>query len=162
VAIAEYYPKVSLSALLGFESLRADRLFSAEAFQPAAVAGLRWRLFDFGRVDAEVAKADAATAEALARYRQSVLRAAEDVENSFMALVQLEAQSEELASEVLALTRARRVRARGCSKDRMPGPNVPIAQLVWANAEPLHGVRPFYLLWNGLNYPADTMRRGHA
>jgi len=107
VAIAEYYPKVSLSTLLGFESLRADRLFSEEAFQPVAVAGLRWRLFDFGRVDAEVAAADAAMAEALAQYRQTVLRAAEEVENSFMALVQLEAQSRDLASEVLALSRAR-------------------------------------------------------
>ncbi len=43
----------------------------------------------------------------LARYRQSVLRATEDIESSFMALVQLEAQSQELADEVVALTRAR-------------------------------------------------------
>jgi len=38
-------------------------------------AGLRWRLFDFGKVDAEVGQAKGAEAEALAKYRQSVLRA---------------------------------------------------------------------------------------
>jgi outer membrane protein TolC len=54
-----------------------------------------------------VARADAATAEALAHYRQTVLRAAEDVENSFVTLVQRESETHELVGEVDALTRAR-------------------------------------------------------
>jgi outer membrane protein TolC len=107
VALAEYYPKVSLSALLGFESLSAGRLWSSGSFQPMAAAGLRWRLFDFGKVDAEVAQANSANAQALLQYRQSVLRATEDVENAFMALAQLEMQSRELSAEVDALARAR-------------------------------------------------------
>lgn len=107
LAMAEYYPKVSLSALLGFESLSGGRLLSAASFQPQATAGLRWRLFDFGRVDAEVARASSANAQALLEYRQTVLRATEDVENAFMALAQLEQQSRELTVEVNALTRAR-------------------------------------------------------
>ncbi|MGH8290321.1 MAG: efflux transporter outer membrane subunit [Steroidobacteraceae bacterium] len=106
-AIAEYYPKISISGLLGFESLSAGHLFQAATFQPEAVAGLRWRLFDFGKVDAEVAQAKGANAEALARYRQSILHAAEDVEDAFTALVQLEAHGEELEREVAALKRAR-------------------------------------------------------
>ncbi|HEV2673758.1 MAG TPA: TolC family protein [Aliidongia sp.] len=106
-AISDYYPKVSLSGLLGFESLSAGHLVTGGAFQPQATAGLRWRLFDFGKVDAEVAQARGATAEALARYRRSVLHAAEDVENSFTALVQFEAQNQELAHEIDALARAR-------------------------------------------------------
>jgi len=107
VAVAEYYPKVSLSAVLGFESLDSGRIFTAESFQPAATAGLRWRLFDFGRVDAEVAQANSANAQALLAYRQTILRATEDVENSFMSLAQLELQTHELATEVDALGRAR-------------------------------------------------------
>jgi NodT family efflux transporter outer membrane factor (OMF) lipoprotein len=107
VAISEYYPKVSLSALLGFESLLSDRLFSAESFQPEGRAGLRWRLFDFGKVDAEVAQADSARKRALLEYRQTVLRATEDVENAFMTLAQLEVQARDLADEVGALARAR-------------------------------------------------------
>jgi NodT family efflux transporter outer membrane factor (OMF) lipoprotein len=107
VAIAEYYPKVSLSALLGFESLSASHLWSAQSFQPEATAGLRWRLFDFGKVDAEVAQANSANAQVLLTYRQTVLRATEDVENAFMSLAQLELQTHDLANEVDALTRAR-------------------------------------------------------
>ena len=107
VAISDYYPKFSLSGLLGFESLSPGHLFKAATFQPASLLGLRWRLFDFGKVDAEVAEARGADAEALARYRLSILHAAEDVENAFTRLVQLEAHEAELQREVSALTRAR-------------------------------------------------------
>lgn len=106
-ATAEYYPKVSLGALLGFESLRSGELFTAKAFQPQAALGLHWRLFDFGRVDAEVVQAKGANAEALAAYRQSMLRATEDVENAIVALSELERQHHELTKEVAAHERAR-------------------------------------------------------
>jgi NodT family efflux transporter outer membrane factor (OMF) lipoprotein len=107
VAVAEYYPKVSLAGLLGFDSLNAGRFFSAASFEPQAMAGLRWRLFDFGRVDAEVAQANSAHAQALLAYRQSVLRATEDVENAFTSLAQLQIEIHELSDEVNALHRAR-------------------------------------------------------
>jgi NodT family efflux transporter outer membrane factor (OMF) lipoprotein len=106
-SLAEYYPKLSLSGLLGFEGASPGSLFRATTYQPQAQAGLRWRLFDFGRIDGEVRQARSAEAEALARYRQSVLRAAEDVENAFTSLAQLEARQDELIGEVAALTRAR-------------------------------------------------------
>ncbi|HEY0198673.1 MAG TPA: efflux transporter outer membrane subunit [Rhodanobacter sp.] len=106
-ALAQYYPNVSLGGLLGFESLQGGSLFSAAAFQPQAVAGLHWRLFDFGRVDAEVAQARGANAEALAGYRQSMLRATEDVENAIVMLTELEGQRGELQQEVDADQQAR-------------------------------------------------------
>lgn len=106
-AVAEYYPEISISGLLGFESLSTGQLFKAATFQPEAVAGLRWRLFDFGKIDAEVAGAKGANAEALALYRQSILHAAENVEDAFTALVQLQAHGEELTREVAALKHAR-------------------------------------------------------
>jgi hydrophobe/amphiphile efflux-1 (HAE1) family protein/NodT family efflux transporter outer membrane factor (OMF) lipoprotein len=107
VALAEYYPKVSLSGLLGFDSLNSGHLFTPGGFQPAAVGGLRWRLFDFGRVDAEVKQARGANAEALVAYRQAVLRAAEDVENALATLAQTQAYLVDVQAEVQSLTRAR-------------------------------------------------------
>ena len=106
-ALAEYYPKISLSGLLGNESISPGNLFLAKTFQPTAAAGLRWRLFDFGRVDAEVKQAKGANAEALIAYRSSVLRATEDVENAFRALVQSEARHDEIDREISALQRVR-------------------------------------------------------
>ena len=106
-ALSDYYPKLSLSGLLGFESLGANHLFTAASFQPALSGALRWRIFDFGKVDAEVGQARGANAEALARYRQTVLRASEDVEDAFKTLVELEARTGQLEAEIRSLQRSR-------------------------------------------------------
>jgi NodT family efflux transporter outer membrane factor (OMF) lipoprotein len=108
VAISEYYPKFSLGALLGSATaLSSGNLFTGAASQAQGVLGLRWRLFDFGRVDAQIAAARGQEAEALAAYRLAVLRATEDVENAFSALVKREAQAGILARGEASLARAR-------------------------------------------------------
>lgn len=107
VALADYYPRLSLSGLLGFASLGTSRLLTGDAVQASGGAGLRWRLFDFGRVDAEVAGARGRQAEALAAWRGSVLRAAEDVETALARLEQSHEQRAALVRQVTALTRAR-------------------------------------------------------
>jgi NodT family efflux transporter outer membrane factor (OMF) lipoprotein len=106
-AISDYYPKISLSGALGFDSLNAAYLFTAGAFQPIGGGALRWRIFDFGKVNAEVAQARGADAEALAVYRNTVLRAAEDVENALSGLAQTEADVIELQDEAQSLLKAR-------------------------------------------------------
>jgi len=106
-AMSEYYPKVSVSGLLGFDSVLGDRLFDPLARTSQIGAGLRWRLFDFGRVDAEVAQAKGRKAEALAAYRASVLKATEDVEDALSDLGQQQARAAALTRQISALTTAR-------------------------------------------------------
>ena len=108
MALAEYYPKLSVSGLIGSAtSMSAGNLFTSGAAQAAGVLGLRWRLFDFGRIDAQIKLAKGQEAEALAAYRLAVLRAGEDVENAMSALVKREDQSAILAQGVDSLSRAR-------------------------------------------------------
>lgn len=108
MAISEYYPKFSLGALLGSATtLSSSNLFSSDARQAQGVLGLRWRLFDFGRVEAQIATARGQEAEALAAYRLAVLRATEEVENAFSALVKRETQVDILIRGESSLTRAR-------------------------------------------------------
>jgi outer membrane protein TolC len=108
VAISEYYPKFSFGALLGSATaISSGNLFTSGARQTQGVLGLRWRLFDFGRVDAEIAIARGQEAETLAAYRLAVLRAAEDVENALSALVKREAQLAILMQGESSLARAR-------------------------------------------------------
>lgn len=108
VAVSEYYPTFSLSALLGSATaVSSNNLFSGSASQAAGVLGLRWRLFDFGRINAEIDQAKGQEAEALAAYRLSVLRATEDVENAFSALVNSESQATTLTNGESALASAR-------------------------------------------------------
>ena len=108
VAISEYYPKFSLSALLGSATaVSSGNLFTGGASQSAGVLGLRWRLFDFGRVDAQINQAKGLEAQALADYRQSVLRATQDVENALSSLANRETQTATLGRGEMALTAAR-------------------------------------------------------
>ena len=108
IAIAEYYPKLSLSGLIGSAtSVSSGNLFGNGASQAAGVLGLRWRLFDFARIDAQIDLAKGKEAEMLAAYRLAVLRATEDVENAFSALVKREEQATLLARGVDSLGQAR-------------------------------------------------------
>jgi len=108
VAIAEYYPKLSLSGLLGSAtSLGGGNLFTSGANQAAGVLGLRWRLFDFGRINAQIQQAKGQQAEMLAAYRLAALRATEDVENAYSAWLKREEQAAVLTHGVDSLGRAR-------------------------------------------------------
>ncbi len=120
MAISDYYPKVSLSGVLGLDTIAAGDLFTERAFQPAAIGGLRWRLFDFGKINAEVAQARGGYAEALADYRLSVLKATEDVENALMTLSQTQVRLRELQAEVAALTRARNLSQQAYEAGAIP------------------------------------------
>jgi NodT family efflux transporter outer membrane factor (OMF) lipoprotein len=106
-ALAEYYPKLSLSGIVGSQALAPAHLFEQQGFQPISVVGLRWRLFDFGAVAAEVKRARGANAEALLQYQSAALHAAEDVEDAFSLLVQSENRRNEILREIAELQRVR-------------------------------------------------------
>jgi len=107
-AISEYYPKVALSLLIGSATaISGGNLFTSAANQASGVVGLRWRLFDFGRIDAQIEQAKGQEAETLAAYRQSTLRATEDVENAISALVKREQQTASLARGEQSMSQAR-------------------------------------------------------
>ena len=108
---------VAIAGLIGSAtSISAGNLFSAGASQASVVGGLRWRLFDFGRINAQIHQAQAQEAESLAAYRQSVLRATEEVENALVSLDKRQELMAVLARGADALTRARQ--AAGAAYDK--------------------------------------------
>ena len=105
-ALAEYYPKVSLSGAFGVQASATDRIATSDARFWSIGPALRWRLFDFGRIDAEVAERRGGEAEALARYRLAVLGAVEDVETGFTTLAGRQARLAALDQAVAASRRS--------------------------------------------------------
>jgi outer membrane protein TolC len=97
--MAEYYPRVSLSALVGQDSNNYATLSSSQSTYTQSILGLRWRLFDFGRIDAEVKAAKGKQKEALLAYRSAVLRAASDVETGFSQLMAAREQLKHLEAQ---------------------------------------------------------------
>ena len=94
VAVAAFYPQVTLSALFGFAGDPLTSLISAanRVWSLGAAAGET--LFEGGARTAAVASARAAYDEAVANYRQTVLTAFEGVEDELSALRVLGAQGE--------------------------------------------------------------------
>jgi NodT family efflux transporter outer membrane factor (OMF) lipoprotein len=85
VATADLFPQFSLTGNVGLESISASDWFTAGSRYWAAGPMVQWRIFDAGRIRANIHLQNARQEEALANYEQSVLVAFEDVENALTA-----------------------------------------------------------------------------
>ncbi len=108
VARAAYFPDFTFSLAGGFESIARATLFTSPSefwsLGPAAVL----TLFDAGRIHALSNQAHAAYDQAVAGYRQTVLTAYQEVEDSLVAIRQLEKESVSQASATGAAKKALR------------------------------------------------------
>ncbi len=100
VAIAAYYPNVSLSALDGFTASPLVGLLQAANHVWSLGASASENLFDGGERSGQVAAARAAYEATVANYRGTVLTAFEDVENDLAGLRVLAQQTKVLDDAV--------------------------------------------------------------
>jgi NodT family efflux transporter outer membrane factor (OMF) lipoprotein len=106
VARAAYFPTFSLTGAGGYNSIQAPTLFNAPSRLWSLGATGALTLFDAGAHRAESAQAHAVFDEQLADYRKAVLTAYGDVEDSLVALRELE---QENVSAVAAVEATRKV-----------------------------------------------------
>ncbi|HTY56721.1 MAG TPA: efflux transporter outer membrane subunit [Candidatus Binataceae bacterium] len=100
VAVAAYYPDISLSAAYGFAQGPLGGLFSAANTVWSIGATGTETIFDFGARRAEVAAAKAAYQSAVANYRATVLSAFQGVEDNLAGLRILSLEAEALRAAV--------------------------------------------------------------
>lgn len=80
--IAEKFPKVSFMGLLGLGGGSIGDMLNPSEMIGLLLPRISWNLFDGGRVNAQIDASKGAYAESEARYRQTVLAALTDAENS--------------------------------------------------------------------------------
>jgi outer membrane protein, multidrug efflux system len=85
VATADLFPKFSLTGVAGYESTSASDWFSGGSKFWSIGPTVQWRIFDAGRIRANIRVQDARQEQALAAYEKTVLLSFEDVENSLVA-----------------------------------------------------------------------------
>jgi outer membrane protein, multidrug efflux system len=85
VAKAAFFPTVQLNGLAGFESLNAGTLFNSQSRLWAVGPSVTLPLFEGGKLRAGLRFAQASYDEMVAAYRQSVLAAFSEVEDSLAA-----------------------------------------------------------------------------
>lgn len=87
-SIAELYPKFSLGASIGLESLSIPDLFQAASRAFSFGPRIQWSPLNGGRLKAQVEIQEAVQEETLLRYESTVLLALEEVENAISAYAQ--------------------------------------------------------------------------
>jgi NodT family efflux transporter outer membrane factor (OMF) lipoprotein len=102
VARAAYFPKITLAADAGLESIKTSNLFEAPSRYWSVGPQVSLPIFEGGRLVGETARVKAVYAEQVADYRNTVLMAYQDVEDNLIALRRLAEESETDAAAVLA------------------------------------------------------------
>ena len=105
VARAAYFPRISLTALLGLQSQELAQLFKGASFAWTAGGGLTQSLFSGGALQSQVEFAQARQRELVANYQTAVISALRDVNDALIARSTLEQQRAEQEKNVAALTR---------------------------------------------------------
>lgn len=82
VATAELFPKLSIGVGGGFQALGTGSWFDASSSRFTVVPLVSWRLFDGGRIRAEIRARESAQRQAALGYEQAVLTALGDAERA--------------------------------------------------------------------------------
>jgi NodT family efflux transporter outer membrane factor (OMF) lipoprotein len=110
-AITDLYPHFGLTGSIGTTAETilnqdADDLFTDDTFRYSLSAGFQWDILNYGRLRSNVRLQDAFFQQLLEDYRQTVLQAQADVENSIVAFLRSQEQLDAYQSAADAAHRA--------------------------------------------------------
>lgn len=111
IAKSELFPRLTLVGSVGFASGQIDAVDALNAISPAGLAGrfgptIRWPVFQFGRLLNNVRAQDAKFEASLAIYRNTVIRALREVEDSLVEYQQAQDRVARLEEGVSSSRRA--------------------------------------------------------
>ncbi len=99
-AIAELFPKISLSAFVGLRNTDIESLFKNAAFSYGTAANLMQPLLNFGRIQAGIDMAEARQKEAYLGYQKAVLDALQETETALTHFLKEEIRRQQLGRAV--------------------------------------------------------------
>ncbi len=102
VAKADLFPKFFLTGDIGLQSVSASDFFSSGSKFWNVGPTVQWRIFDAGRVRANIKVQTARQEQALAAYEKTVLIAFEEVENSLVAYANEQVRRRSLEQAVVS------------------------------------------------------------
>jgi outer membrane protein, multidrug efflux system len=106
IAVAELFPKFTLTGIAGYQSLYTSDLFVPASRFWTAGPSVRWRLLEMPKLYAAVRSQTAEQEQALAQYQQTVLTSLEEVENALVAYTKEQERHRTLQEAVDASRRA--------------------------------------------------------
>jgi outer membrane protein, multidrug efflux system len=105
-AMADLFPKFSLTGLAGLQSISASDWFAGRSRYWSIGPTITWPIFDAGRIRANIEIRNAQQEQALNQYEKTVLAALGDVEKSLVSYSREQVRQRSLAEAVAANRRA--------------------------------------------------------
>jgi NodT family efflux transporter outer membrane factor (OMF) lipoprotein len=87
IAEAEFYPHIALTGTIGVQAQDFSHLFDPQSLVGQIGPGFNWNLLNYGRIKNNVQAQDARFQQAVLTYRDTVLRANEEVENAIVSFL---------------------------------------------------------------------------
>ena len=106
VAKADLYPHFSLFGSIGLLSASTGSFFDSDSWRGGFGPTLRWDIFNYGRIKNRVRVEDARLQELIVIYQDTVLRAAQEAEDSVIAFLRSQEEEQFLSSSVDASERS--------------------------------------------------------
>ncbi len=106
VAKADLYPRFQLVGNLSLQADQAADVFTGRAFNAFGGPQVSWNILNYGQITNNVRAQDARYQQLIVNYQNTVLRAAQEVEDGLAGFVRSQEQARFLAGAVQALTRS--------------------------------------------------------
>jgi multidrug efflux system outer membrane protein len=106
VATSDLFPKFSLTAALGLQSSKADKLVNSGSRFWSILPGVSLPIFNFGRIRSNIAVQNAREEQAATTYEKTVLTSLQEVEDALVAFSNDQTRRQTLSSAVDANRRA--------------------------------------------------------
>ena len=100
VAEADLYPRLFLAGEIGVQASDAARLFAPGSLFYAAGPGFTWSILNYGRITNNVRAQDARFQQALVNYENTVLKAAQEVEDALIGFLKAQERASALQKSV--------------------------------------------------------------
>jgi len=130
-ARADFFPDITVNALLGVSSLDVGKLLEYGSRVPQVSGAIHLPIFDAGRVKARYGGAQAAIDSAVSSYQDTVISAARDVATQATTRAQIESQRAQRAQQVAAALRMKNTAAARVRQDMTDSRSELLASASW-------------------------------
>ena len=93
VAKADLFPHFALFGTIGFTSASSGDFFTSDSLQAFGGPGFAWDIFNYGRIKNSVRVQDAVFQQLVVNYQNTVLQAAQEVEDAIVAFLRTQEEA---------------------------------------------------------------------
>ena len=116
IAEAEFYPHIAITGTIGVQAQNFSNLFNSQSLVGQIGPGFNWNLLNYGRIENNVRAQDARFQQAVLTYRDTVLRANEEVENGIVSFLREQERVASLTGSTNAAARSVEIATRQYEK----------------------------------------------